>query len=173
MKKNNYIDSKRIRVGKITYFDADNNGSLVPPISAYVFMLQFGNLYINPFDLASDYPVYDRVPYSNCTRDGLEYGTKIKHVQGEIKNGPCIVLEKVDFSEHYGEDKMSLKSLGDIMIGSNKFFVDRLNVLEDRNVGLIIKGSIRKKILEDKINHRKLNDFIDKCESEKEEQYIK
>lgn len=176
----NKIESERIRIGKITYFDVEHNGSLVPPVSAYVFMVNVNGTYINPFDLNMELPIYDRVPYSNTTRDGESYGTKIKHIQGEIENGPCVVLETTDVGRLYKEDEISTDMMEEYMLESDKFFVDRIDLYEkiktkknlfwalDNRLATIRQRDISEKFFDDLEKLEKFNDFIKNCEEEKQ-----
>ncbi len=180
---NNNIDAKRIRMGKITYFDVEHNGSLVPPIDTYVFMVNVNGTYINPFNLNMELPVYDRVPYSNTTRDGESYGTKIKHVQGEVENGPCIVLDKTDVGRLYGEEKISTDMLEEYMLRSDKFFIDRIELYEkiktkknlfwalDNRLATIRKRDVSQQYFDDMEKLDKYKEFLNECEKENKEHY--
>lgn len=174
--ENNRIDSKKIRLGKITYFDVDHNGSLVPPYNAYVFMINVDGEYINPFNEKMNLPVFDRVPYANTTLDGEDYGSKIVHVQGEITNGPCIVLEKIDIGEYFDEKELSIDMIKEYMMRSDKFFVDRERIYEEeiknngilKNVGnRIINRKQHIKISKDGEIHKDFDSFIQECEDNK------
>ena len=169
------INSEKIRLGKITYYDVEHNGSVVPSVDAYVFMININDTYINPFNILMDLPVYDRMPYSNTTKDGENYGTKIKHVQGEEKDGPCVVLENINLSEYYGLEYMSLNMLKEFMIRSNKYFIDRANLIEDEfnfSKSKVTNRSNKKyavnKLLDDKIKEENLKGFLEGCEEEKD-----
>ena len=171
--KNNMIDAKRIRLGKKTYFDVTNNGSVVPSVDAYAFLINVNGTYVNPFNLAEEVPIFDRLPYSNTTLDGEDYGTKIELAQGDLKSGECYVLEKMDISEYYGKDEMSLGMLEDIIIASNKFFIDRIGLLEEKGGSPRRKHIARRKILDDKIKLKKFKDFIEECRKDEDYRLIK
>ena len=168
------IDSKNIRLGRLTYFDTVHNGSAVPPVGAYVFMVKDG-LYYNPFDLTMDLPVYDRTPYTNTTKNGEDFGTKIVNVQGEVTDGLCVVLEKIDVGEYFGKEQMNLNMLKECILNSDSFFIDRIKLFEqEKNEQGILKMFSKKerklasKVAEDKMKLEKLLIFLDECNSEKE-----
>ena len=43
------INSEKIRLGKITYYDVEHNGSVVPSVDAYVFMININDTYITHY----------------------------------------------------------------------------------------------------------------------------
>jgi len=173
--KETKIDAKRIRLGKVTYFDTDYNGSAVPPVDAYAFLVDVGGTYINPFNLVDELPVYDRVPYTNTTKDGEDFGSKIVLKQGEVQDGPCYVLERINVEDYYGVSDISLSMLEDFIIESNKFFIDRAELLEDniKNGSLLRKRYAKKKLVEDKKTMEKFISFLADCEREKGMQFSK
>ena len=159
---NSLIDTKRIKLGKVTYFDTEHNGTAVPSVDAYVFLVNVNGTYVNPFNVASELPVYDRVPYTNTTRDGEDFGTKIVLANGEVKDGPCYVIEKIDISSYYGEDQMSVDMLRDVMLKSDKFFVDRLGILEDKPA--LTRGKkLTRKMIADRARMEELRTFLSEC----------
>lgn len=167
---NSLIDTKRIKLGKVTFFDTEHNGTAVPSVDAYVFLVNVNGTYVNPFNVASELPVYDRVPYTNTTRDGEDFGTKIVLANGEVKDGPCYVIEKIDISSYYGKEQMSVDMLRDIMLKSDKFFVDRLGVLEE--IPALTRGrKLGRKMMEDKKKMSELQEFLSECNVEKNVQH--
>ncbi len=173
--KETMIDAKRIRLGKVTYFDTEHNGSAVPPVEAYAFLVDVGGFYVNPFNIVDELPVYDRVPYSNTTKDGEDYGTKIVLKQGEVMDGPCYVLDRINVAEYYGVTDVSLSMLEEFIIRSNKFFIDRPELLEDNinNGNLFRKKYAKKKLNEDQKKMKKFIGFLADCEREKGVQFSK
>ena len=171
--KNNMIDTKRIRLAKRTYFDIGHDGSVVPTVDAYAFLVNVNGTYVNPFNIAEELPIFDRVPYSNTTLDGEDFGTKIVLVQGELKGGECYVLEKMDLSKYYGKDKMSLSMLEDIILASTQFFVDRIELLEEKGGSPRRKSIARRIIAEDKLKRKKFRDFIEECREDEDYRLIK
>jgi hypothetical protein len=157
------IDSKRIRLGRVTYFDKEHNGTVVPSVDAYVFLVNVNGVYVNPFNVADELPVYDRVPYSNTTRDGHDYGTKIVLANGEVKEGPCYVMEKIDVGEYYGKKKMSLDMLEECILSSEKFFIDRIGILEKMGGSPRRKYYNHRKLIRDLDQLNRFNEFMDSC----------
>ena len=177
------IDSKKIRLGKVSYYSMSHNGSCVPPIDAYVFMVNVNGVYVNPFNEEMNFPVYDRSPYSCTTRDGDDYGNLIQNVQGEDRNGTCIVLERFDVGESFGEKELSLGMLEDYILSSNKFFVDRLNLIQENISDNVILRFLQEKskkckykrsqLLKDKKSLSQLTSFLWDCDVEEPFQYRK
>ncbi len=161
------IDTKRIKLAKVTYFDTRYNGSAVPSVDAYAFLVNVNGTYVNPFNVAEELPVYDRVPYSNTTRDGDDFGTKIVLANGEVKDGPCYVIEKVNVEDYYDKKQMSLSMLEDCMLRSNNFFIDRMGILERNPVGARVKGYSKRKLMEDKRKLKEFQEFMTECEKDR------
>ena len=160
------IETKRIRLGKVTYFDTKNNGSRVPEVDAYVLLIKLNGIYINPFNLADEMPIYDRVPYSNTTRGGEDYGTKIVHVQGKEEDGRCIVLDTVKGEELFGEGTIELDQLEEYVIQSNKFFIDRIDLLDKRTSSFRKRNYYNRKTVEDLKSMMEFNYFMNECGEE-------
>ncbi len=168
---NKEIDAKRIRLGKMTYFDTEYNGSAISPIDTYVFMVDINGTYVNPFNVLEELPVYDRVPYTNTTLDGEDFGTKIVLAQGEVQDGLCVVLERIDFADSLGAEKVSLNDLEKYMMRTSRFFIDRLDLIENNKA--YKKGHYRKLIESDKEKLTRFEKFIESCERYKKPQYTK
>ena len=86
--KNYIIPVERIKKAQLRYFDG--NGTLVPDIKACTLFIKNDETYINLFNFVSECNVYERLPYSNNTRDGEDYGTKIRLVSGKEEKGLCV-----------------------------------------------------------------------------------
>ena len=153
---NNNINTEKLKIAEIRYFDTKYNGVEIPPINAYAFLYQFGNQYRNIFKLEEELPVYDRVPYSNTTRDGLDYGTKIVLVSGECKDGPCYVMEKLDMKSVFGKDKITMEQLEDYVLKSKYFFIDREDIRKKRH-GFSLKAKA------DRNHAKQLEDYLATC----------
>ena len=130
--ENKKLKASSIRLAKVKYYDAKRGGVEVSDIDAYAFLYRYGEEYVNIFDLGESLPVFERVPYSNTTLDGEDFGTKLMLVGGDdTKSGACYILEKTTAKDLMGEDQVSVDSLQDYLLRSNDFFVDRLSILDD------------------------------------------
>ncbi|MBR2679022.1 MAG: hypothetical protein IKE63_06355 [Bacilli bacterium] len=122
------ISADKVRIGQVRYFDIERNATEIPEDKAYAFLINVNGVYINPFNPLEELPVYDRERGENYTLDGVPHGTKIKLVNGEVKEGPCYVLEKTDGREIFDKDIVTISDMEDYMFASNNFFVDRMDV---------------------------------------------
>ena len=156
--KNKGIDISKIRLAQIRYFDADRKGSLIPEERAYVFMVDIGGEYVNLFNPSENLPVYGRTPYSNTTRYGIEFGTKIVLLQGEIQNGPCYIIEKINPDDIFRKEEVTVEEIENYMLQSDRFFIDRIDIFERRKS--IIDFGKRKKIREDRVKLEKFEDYM-------------
>ena len=157
------IKLKRLKLARVKYFDKEHNGAEVNDIDAYAFLYEKDGEYVNLFNPAREYPVYGRVPYTNTTRDGEDFGSKIVLRSGEVESGPCYIIDMEDCSKFFGKDKMSLDSLKQYMMMSSSFFIDRLEMMQE--------GTKREKILhykkiqQDRTMHARFNQFMDSHEN--------
>ena len=126
--KHTKISADKVRIGQMRYFDKKGNGTEIPEEKAYAFLVNVNGVYINPFNPFEEVPVYDRTNYTNTTLDGVSYGTKIVLASGEVKDGPCYVLEKGDGREIFDKEEVTIKDLEDYMFASQDFFFDRMEV---------------------------------------------
>lgn len=128
------MKAENVRLAKVKYYDVDHNGVEVNDMDAYAFLYLNGESYVNLFDVCEDLPVFERVPYSNTTLSGEDFGTKLKLVSGDDSvSGACYVLERENAKEMFGTDEIDLSVLQKYLLKSSKFFVDRLGLLEDKN----------------------------------------
>ena len=161
------MKSENVRLARVRYYDVKNNGLEVDDINAYAFLLKAGESYINIFNITSGYPVFDRMPYSNTTKDGVDYGTKVIQLSGDPdKSGLCYVLEATTAKSLFDLDEVDEEFLKTYMIHSNKFFVDRLNILQE-NPSLLKKIGTLPKMLKDEKKHARLQRFVESHEDEK------
>ena len=126
--RNTKIEANRLRLARLRYFDEVANAVEIPSEEAYAFLVDVHGTYINPFNPFEEVPVYDRTNYTNTTLDGVSYGTKIVLASGEVKDGPCYVLEKNDGREIFDKEEVTIKDLEDYMFASQDFFFDRMEV---------------------------------------------
>ena len=107
--KNYIIPVEKIKKAQLRFFDG--NGTEIPEIKAYAVLIKKKDSYINLFNFLEDCNVYDRLPYSNSTQSGEDYGTKIRLVAGEEKPGICYVLETKPMEELEGLRDIALMDL--------------------------------------------------------------
>ena len=124
------IDASKLRLAQVKYFDEEHNGIEVTNTDAYVFLYDVNGQYINPFDVFAELPVYQRVPYSNTTRSGEDFGSKIQHVQGDIKDGPCYVIGFTKVEDLFRNEDLDTEVLKDFIIHSRRFFIDRPELMK-------------------------------------------
>ena len=158
------IDPSRLYLAQLKYFDEEHNGIEVNDIDAYAFLYEINGVYINPFDVFETLPVYKRVPYSNTTRDGEDFGSKIVLKQGESKDGPCYVIGFVEFKDLFGRDEIDEEVLKRFIITSGRFFVDRLSIMKSLGGGERVK--YQDKILSDYDQLLKLQEYFDSHKQE-------
>ena len=152
------IETKKLKLAQVRYYDEEHNGVEVPSLKAYVFLLKSGESYINILNPGEDLPVYERVPYTNTTLDGDDYGTKIVLAYGECESGPCYVVENIGMDHIFEVDSISLRQLKEYVMKSNLFFMDRLEIMKHRNV-----LPIHSKYRSDVKNQRIFQEYLDSC----------
>lgn len=124
------MKTNQLRIAEVRYFDTYHNGILVPSQETYTFLYKMGNQFINVFTPEIEYPVYERVPYSNVTKDGWEFGTKILLVSGECQDGLCYVMERTPIEDVLRVDEITKEELEDVVLKSNLFFINRIDLLK-------------------------------------------
>lgn len=159
------IDTKKLKLAELQYFDEEKNGAEVSDIQAYAFLVKLNGDYVNFFNPFGDekLQVFKRTIYPNVTRDGEEYGTKIKKVSsGDVFDGPCYIIEKIDVTKMLGTDEISDEELGEYVCKSSKFFIDRIELLKKRKANSVRQRIFtNKKIEEDLQKMEKINEFFD------------
>lgn len=168
--KHTKISADKVRIGQIRYFDVERNASEIPEEKAYAFLVNVNGVYINPFNPLEEVPVYDRVNYTNTLSNGESFGTKIKLVNGEVREGMCYILEKMNGRDIFNKDMVTINDMKDYMLKSSDFFVDRMNAVNN--------GSLKPKELayryaqmeDDYIKKMKLDIYLKR---EKEKEYTK
>ena len=145
---NTKLPVKNIRRAQLRYFQSDINACEIPEIKAYAYFLKIKDVYVNILNPFEDCNIYDRVPYSNSTRDGEDFGSKIKLVNGSSVDGICYVLdtEKVNIST---KEYISIEEFESEIIKLDIFIPDRIRMIESKNdvTGLMIKRLIKDKKL--------------------------
>lgn len=165
--KSDVIKTSRLRKARIKYFESDKNGCEVFCPEAYALLLKVGDAYINVVNPYEECNVYDRVPYSNSTKSGEDYGTKLLLVCGREEDGLCYVLEP---KLGAFEDKSYIRFCdieNEIAYNLSVFYFDRWDLFKDSNRGyfdqFIQKGLAFKKDAE------KREEFLNYISSKEEE----
>lgn len=165
------IDTKKLNLAKLNYFDKEENGVEVSDIQAYAFLVELNGDYVNFFNPFGDekLQVFKRTIYPNVTRDGEEYGNKLKKVSsGDTFDGPCYIIEKIDVTEMLGTDEISDEELGEYVCKSSKFFIDRIELLKKRKANSVRQRIFtNKKIEEDLQEMEKIDEYFDSHEKNK------
>ena len=100
------IDSKKLKLAQIKYFDVEHNGLEVTGQDVYAFLYDVNGTYVNPFNVFEEMPVYKRLPYSNTTLDGDDYGSKITLAQGEPVDGLSYVISNTSMEDLFGNKEL-------------------------------------------------------------------
>ncbi len=153
------IDASRLKLAQIKYFDKAHNGLEVTSMDAYAFLYEINGNYVNPFNVFEELPVYKRVPYANTTRDGEDFGSKIVHVQGDIKNGPCYVIGFTAVEDLFRNEDLDIEVLKDFIVNSRRFFIDRPEIM--KSFGVKDKFRYREKIESDEEMLRQFTEYMD------------
>ena len=154
------IEASRVRLAQVRYFNAKENASEIPEEKAYAFLVNVNGTYINPFNPLEEVPVYDRVWYGNVREDGESYGTKIVLVNGEVQEGVCYILESFDVRDIFEKEVISMKDIEDYMFDSDAYFIDRIELIENRKLNPMEKLRRNKKIVEDIEKGMKLKEYL-------------
>ena len=99
------------------------------------------------------------MPYANTLPDGEDYGTMISHVFGEIKDGPCYILD-VNMNKVLTKDTMSYEEVLSFVLQSSNFFPDRISIIE--KMDLFSRMKYRKKYLSDKMDLEKFEKYMNR-----------
>lgn len=113
----------------LKYYEKDK-GVEVSDNFAYAFLVKVSDdVYINPFEPLDLYPVFERVPYSNVTKDGESYGSKMRLLNDIDTTGPCYIVMS---GKLFDKDLISYEELEEYILNSDKFFKDRFYIAKDR-----------------------------------------
>ncbi len=127
------MKTNNMRLAQIRYFEEERNAVEILPIAAYVFLIHVGDKYYNLLNPAVEVPVYERVPYSNTTSAGEDYGSMIRLVEGEVKDGVCYVIDNVSVKGMFGKDEVELNEVEKYVMNSDLFFADRYALYRDKS----------------------------------------
>ncbi len=163
------IDTKKLKLAEVRYFDKEHNGVEVFGPRAYAILYEVddkdiptfkGTKYVNIFGLEDFDLVFKRSRfYSCCDTYGFDYGTKMEHVFGEIESGPCLVLTDDDFSDVYGS-YVSYEALENYVLRSDHYFLGRENVARERLLAMRGPVKMRKLLEKDKKSAAIVKEFF-------------
>lgn len=161
MNKNQEISTKNIRAVGLRYFSEEDNGIELSKNLGYAFLVKVGeDFYINPFNPLEGYPLFERVPYSNVTIYGEEFGSKVSLVCGEEKTGPCYITLADDATQIFKKDTVTVGEVEDLILRSPYYFMDRHDIALSRYRQHPLK---MQKILNfDEAPHAEMVDFFEK-----------
>ena len=158
----NKFKRDKIYIAGVRYFDKEHNGIELGDNLTYVIVAKKGRgkkaVYYNVFDNTETYPVFKRSKYySNYTKNGEAYGTKMVLRSGKATSGPCWILEE-KLSEDKFDEEITINELEELMIESDKYFKDRKNLIYKR----VKKNPIKmlKKISQDKLAEEDMNYYF-------------
>ncbi len=132
------ISTKELKLAEIRLFDAYRMASEIPYVHGYTFLLEEDGQYRTLFRDFDQLPVFGRVPYSNETLNGEDFGSKIVLLQGEADNGPCYIVS-YDGKKLFGKEEITLQELKTYILHSEYFFIDRLSIMEEENSSVFDK----------------------------------
>ena len=166
--RNIKVDTSRVKLAQLRYFNLERKASEIPEDKAYAVLVEVNGTYINVLNPMEELPVLDRSPYTNTTPDGLhEFGNQLFLVNGELQDGPCYILERENMKDHFRREKVSISDIENYVLNSKKFFVDRVELIEkDRK--LLRDRYYKKLYLEDIKKLNKFNEYLDSFDKEKE-----
>ena len=165
------VNIENLRLAKVRYYDAEKKGLEITDLNAYAFIFASGSSYVNLFDMTDEIPVFERVPYTNTTQSGLNYGTKVRQLTGDRdKSGACYLLEKMNVKDLFQKDKISIEQIKDYMLHSSLFFVDRKDIIQE-DYTFLEKIKFLPVILSDEKKQQQLQEYL--FSQEKQHQYHK
>lgn len=128
---------ENLHLAEIRYLSLEDGGVELGDPIGYVFLVKRAErdrVYLNPISFDDDYAVFKRMPYSNTTKDGEDYGSKMKIVGNDyyLESGICFVLSDITAREIFEKDVVSMEELEDKILASNKYFVDREFIATER-----------------------------------------
>lgn len=142
------VSIDRIKRAEIRYFESEKNGVAIPNMEAYAILVNVNGVYVNVVHPLEEINVWGRLPYSNSTNMGEDYGTKIKLLSGKENDGVCYVIEPTlpKEIEDLVIDDTNKINIGDIywyIANSKDYYVDRISILKN-NPGLVKLGKAKK-----------------------------
>lgn len=124
----NKIKTKDLSLATLKYYE-EGCGVEVSDNFSYAFLVKVNGVYINPFSQLELYPVFERVPYSNTTLDGEEFGSKLRLLNDIDVTGPCYIIVGTNM---FDKEEISIEELENFILKSSNFFRDRFYIAKDR-----------------------------------------
>lgn len=163
--KNHRISVSNLRKAKIRYYEM-GKGCEIPEEEAYVILIKIGDEYRNVARPLEDCNVYDRLPYSNRTQGGEDYGTKLVLACGKEEDGLCYVIEK-NLDAFNGKEYVTIQDIDDEIINNlDVFYYDRWDL--SYAFGVLTSGKKAREIRKaDKKRRQKFYEFLKSKEEQK------
>lgn len=130
------VNVEDLFLAEVRRFDVEMNASEIPLVRGYTFLERDGDSYRNLFCPSLDYPVYVRTPYTNTTRDGEDYGSKIILAQGDVEDGLCFIIQS-SLSKMINQDKITTSELKKYVLQSDKFFLDCAMLFDNHQISFL------------------------------------
>lgn len=161
----NSIKTEQLRLAEIREFNYERKSSLIPLKKAYAILGEINGHYINVLNPFLEYPVYERLPYSNVTPSGEEFGTMISLVDGEVKDGPCYILD-YKLKKYINKENVSIDEIKEYVLDSGTFFPDRIHLIEE--MSLIKRLKYKRKYEYDKKSYDEFMKYMSGIDSNKQ-----
>ena len=159
------MKTRDIKIAELKFFDKDH-GIEVSGVQSYGLIAKIGrNSYLNILNPYDDYPIFERVPYSNCSRDGLEYGTKVISVgDAELESGPCWIIGGECLFDEIGKETIKGGDIEDFVLKSPLYYKDRLPLVKREMKRHIPFGKkftdLYCLLCEDQVSKRQMDEFF-------------
>ncbi len=154
----NSIKTKDIRVGTIKKFVG--KGLEHKSDYQYVLLVKEDNKYLDLFDELDEekFAIFKRLPYSNTTLDGEDYGTKVYQVNGVFpkKNDECVLLVDVNFKNILNRDIISKDELKELTLKSKYFIRQRKEYALEKLKNLDRPISMLKVVINDTLEEKRI-----------------
>ena len=144
------LNTKDLRLAKVKYYSEEKKAAALADVDAYVFLMRVGDQFINVFNELDDCLIMDR---------SKRYANALNYVSGELKSGPCYVVEPFPVEETLGRDTISFEDLKEYVMKSDKFFIDRLSLFKQENG--IRRFINQPKIKRDLESKKQLQEYLD------------
>lgn len=164
------VNTNKIKLAEVKFFDKEHSGVEFGSPLSYVMLYEVddeytsvfnGKKYINLFGPDDIDLVFERSRFYSCyNSDGVDYGTKLNFVTGQLKTGPCCVLTGLDFSEVFNSDSVDYESLQSYVLKSDKYFMDRVNIAKERLIAFRNPVRMLRIIDRDKVEAEKMNKYF-------------
>ncbi len=164
------MKAKDIKIAELKFFDKDHFGIEVSEVQSYGLIAKVGGItdsvYLNLLNPFEEYPIFERLPYSNCNSDGVEYGAKVISVgKEELETGPCWVIGKENLFEVLGKEDVEKEDIEDFVLKSPFYYKDRMPLVK-RKMKKSLPFSKRFSDLyctfyDDTVDKRKMDEFFE------------